>query len=183
MANLRVAQRYAEALMGAAGDQRDLEKVAADIGVLDRAIRDAPEFRMFLRSPIIRSERKWEILISLFEKRLQPATMTFLKLVTGKGRENLLPEIAECFFALRDENLGILSLQVTGLTELGKEQQDAVRKRFEQMTGKKVKINFRLDPSLRGGIVVRLGDTVYDGSVKRQLELLRERFVGGAGLN
>ena len=68
-------------------------------------------------------------------------------------------------------------------TELTKDQQQTIVKRFEGITRKKIRVAFSIDKQLKGGFVARVGDTVYDGSVRRQLELLRERFAEGVGRN
>jgi F-type H+-transporting ATPase subunit delta len=83
------------------------------------------------------------------------------------------------FFRLRDERQGLVVLDVRSATEMDENQQKTMVKRFEALTGKKVRAAFRVDRELKGGFVARVGDTVYDGSLLRQLELLRERFAEG----
>ena len=68
-------------------------------------------------------------------------------------------------------------MELKAASELSEAHRSAITQRFEQLTGKKIRISFSIDTSLKAGIVVRVGDTVYDGSVKRQLELLRDRFA------
>ena len=84
---------------------------------------------------------------------------------------------------MRDDQLGILTLELRAAVDLTNDQQKTIAKRFEEMTRKKIRIVFSVDKQLKGGFVARVGDTVYDGSVVRQLELLRDRFAEGAGRN
>jgi F-type H+-transporting ATPase subunit delta len=87
------------------------------------------------------------------------------------------------YFKLRDDRLGIVALDVRAATELSKSQQQTIVKRFEEITQKKIRVAFSIDKQLKGGFVARVGDTVYDGSVQRQLELLRDQFAKGVGRN
>ena len=109
--------------------------------------------------------------------------MLFLNLLTEKGREDILPVIIQEFFHLRDEMLGIVTVEVKAATEFGKEQEAELQKRFEGYSKKKARITYSLDKQLKGGFVARIGDTVFDGSIKRQLELLREQFAEGTVQN
>jgi F-type H+-transporting ATPase subunit delta len=123
--------------------------------------------------------RKKAVLRDLFAKRVGKLTMLFLDLLVGKQREVLIPEIAEQFLALRDEMMGIVNADVTSAVELTRTQQKNVTKRLEEQTGKQVRTNFAVSPAIRGGLVVRIGDTVQDGSLAHQLRILRERFAEG----
>jgi F-type H+-transporting ATPase subunit delta len=103
--------------------------------------------------------------------------LDFLQLLAQKGRESVLSEIIEEYFKLNDERLGIVNVRLSAAVELTKEQNDSLVKYFESATQKKIQIHAELDKNLIGGFTARVGDTVFDGSVRRQLELLRQRFV------
>ena len=180
MANVRVAHRYAEALMGAAEEQKIVERIAEDLKLLQTTIKESKEFLVFLKSPVISKEKKKEVNNELFGKKLHSATMLFMSLLAEKSREDILPVIIQEFFHLRDEMLGIVTVEVKAATELEKEQNVELQKRFEGYSKKKVRITYSLDRQLKGGFVARIGDTVFDGSIKRQLELLRDQFAEGA---
>ena len=169
--------------MGASVEALQEEAVAADLEMLSRSIRESREFRALLKSPVIKRAKKLEVLRAAFEGRVSPLTMEFLLLLAEKGREDVLGQVVIEFRRLRDERLGIVPLELTAATELTKDQADAIRLRFEKLTQKSVRVAFTVDTSLKGGFRARLGDTVYDGSIKRQLELLRLRFAQGDGLN
>ncbi|MFH0992162.1 MAG: ATP synthase F1 subunit delta [bacterium] len=183
MSDMRVARRYALALMGMAEEQRTLDRLAGDLQVLDQTIRSSREFSMILKSPVISKEKKRIVFAELFKKHLDAVSMDFLNLLAEKGREDVLPRIIQEFFRLNDERLGIVTLELKAATELSADQQRSVQQRFEQMTKKKIRISFTLDKALKGGFIARVGDTVYNGSVQRQLELMHKRFTSGGAKN
>lgn len=183
MSNFRVARRYAQAVMELADEQKQLNRVAEDFEILQRAINESREFIAFLKSPVIKKERKTEIFAALFRTRVSKITMSFLDLLVEKSREDALKQIVEQFFALRDDKLGIVNVDVRAAVDFSKDQHQAIEQRFATMTKKKVRVSFSLDKQLKGGFIARIGDTVYDGSIRRQLELLRERFAEGADQN
>ena len=182
MANFRIATRYAEALMTAAEEQQVLNRVASDVETLDRIIKSSRHFLLFLKSPVINREKKQNVLSELFGKKLHALTLGFLQLLAEKRREDVLGEICEQFFSLHDTQRGIVGVGIQAATELTKEQQNVIQKKFEEITKKSVRLSVRMEKDLRGGFLARVGDTVFDGSVRRQLELLRERFAEGAGI-
>ncbi len=179
----RVARRYAEALLDAATGAGREAHVATDLEMLHGLIQASPELRSVLKSPIIKREKKQIALRAAFEGRVEPLTLEFISLLAEKGREEALPQVVVEFRRLRDDRLGMVGLEVTTAAALSSEQTEAIRRRFEQLTGKTVKIGVNIDPLLKGGFSARLGDTVYDGSIRRQLELLRRRFALGDGVN
>jgi F-type H+-transporting ATPase subunit delta len=177
MSQTRVSRRYAEALLSAAEEQRKREVVAVDLRQIKSVVASSREFRLFLKSPVIKREKKRTIMESLFSDKIDPLTIRFLKLLAEKGREDVLAEIIGEYFSLEDERNGIMEVRVRSAVELSKEQATALQSRFEALTGKQIRIVQAKDGSLIGGVVARVGDTVFDGSIKRQLELLRDRFV------
>ena len=183
MSVYRVARRYAEAAYGLAEEQKLGERFAADLALVQEAIKSSREFLAFLKSPVISRDRKRAALSEIFKARLSSFTFSFLNLLVEKGREELLGDIAGEYFKLRDDRQGILTLDVRAAVEMNGDQQKAIVKRFESLTGKKIRPAFSIDKELKGGFVARIGDTVYDGSLLRQLELLRERFAEGVAGN
>ncbi len=179
MLQIRVAKRYAEALAGLAEEQNKFDRVSEDVEILQRTLMDSRELVVFLKSPVVKKDKKMSILKELFEGQLSSLTMSFLFLLVDKGREDVLPQIIEQFLLLRDEKLGIAAVEVKTAAELSNEQIEHITRRFENITKKKVRASFSLDKQLKGGFVAKVADTMFDGSVKRQLELLRERFAEG----
>ena len=177
MANLRIANRYAEALLTTAEELHILKKVSDDLTVIHRIIKESHEFQLFLKSPVIKKEKKQEVFKVTFGSAVQPLTLQFLFLLIEKEREDALTSVIEAFYRLQDEMLGIVHVNVKAAAELSQQQTAQLKQRFEEYSKKKVYIDQSLDKQLIGGFIARIGDTVFDGSVKQQLELLRQRFA------
>ena len=173
----RVARRYAEAASELAEEQQQSEQLATDLDLIGKVLMGSRELKAFLKSPVISKDKKLIVVGELFRSKVSPFTFNFLKLLLEKGREEVLADIVEEYSRLRDERLGIVSLDVSTAIELTSDQQGVIVKRFETITGKKIRVSFSVDKELKGGVVARVGDTVYNGSLQRQLELLRERFA------
>ena len=183
MSAYRVARRYAEAALELAEEQNQGERLAADLEVVWKVMKESREFVALLKSPVISKDKKRALLAEIFRSKLSVFTFNFLNLIVDKGREDVLDDIIKEYYKLRDDRLGIVTLEVRAATELTKDQQQTIVKRFEGITRKTIRVAFSIDKQLKGGFVARVGDTVYDGSVRRQLELLRERFAEGVGRN
>ncbi len=179
----RVAQRYAEALLGAAAEAGVEEAVSQDLAMVQRAIAGSTDLQLLLKSPVIKQDRKREALKAIFEGRVSATTLVFLDLVTEKGRESALPFIIKRFGELRDVTLGILRMRVTSGTDLSDDQKKALTERFAALTQKTIDMTVDTDPALKGGFLARVGDTVFDGTIKRQLEMMRLRLREGEGTN
>ena len=177
MANLRIANRYAEALMTTAEELHILKNVSDDLTVIQRITKESHEFQLFLKSPVIKKEKKQEVFKATFGPSVQPLTLQFLSLLIEKEREDALPSVIDAFFRLQDEMLGIIHVSVTTAAELSQPQMAQLKQRFEIYSKKKVFIDVSFDKQLIGGFIARMGDTVFDGSVKQQLKLLRRRFA------
>jgi F-type H+-transporting ATPase subunit delta len=181
MKNLRVARRYAAALMKAAEDAGTVQAVAADLDVIAMFLRDSREFRLLSESPIISEARKSAIFRDLFGSRLSADTLLFLLLLIRKGRESDISEIIVQFRVLMNDRMGIVDVQVTSAVALAGEQEKALQHQLENYTRKKVRMSIGVDTMLRGGLVIQIGDTVLNASVQHQLKRLRERFASGTG--
>lgn len=183
MSAYRVARRYAEAALELAEEQKQGERLAVDLDVVWKVMKESREFIALLKSPVISKDKKRALLAEIFRSKLSGFTFNFLNLIVDKGREDVLDDIIKEYYKLRDDRLGIVTLDVRAANDLTKDQQQTIVKRFEGITQKKIRVAFSIDKQLKGGFVARVGDTVYDGSVRRQLELLRERFAEGVGRN
>ena len=178
MSESRAAYRYALSLLEVAEEFKQLEGASADLDNLAVLLKDSAEFRRFLRSPLIRTEKKKVVLQELFEGKTSDVTYHFLRLLVAKNREMILPEIIVQFKRLRDERLGILEVTVQSAAPLDERQKKELIAHLEGVTKKRVRMTAVIEASLIGGIALRYGDTVWDGSIRRQLDSLRRRLVG-----
>jgi F-type H+-transporting ATPase subunit delta len=180
MKHARVAARYAAALMGAAEESKAVDTVARDLGSLRATATASREFQRLLDSPIVSPAKKRAILRELFGSRFGTLTMQFIELLVEKGREDVLSAVIEQWFALRDDRLGVVTVDVTTAVDLSADQQREITAALERTTGKTVRVRAATDAAIKAGLIVRIGDTVHDGSLRRQLERLRERLVSGS---
>lgn len=174
-----VARRYAQALYEEAERTHVTEQVDADVRLIREALGASRELVMLFESPVVPRERKQAVVRALFESRVQPVTLRFVELLVEKRREALFAAAAEAYQALRDEQLGIVEVAVRTAMPLDADGEKAVVAKLESLTGKRVRLSVTVDESLMGGMVVRVGDTVYDGSVSGRLATLRERLKHG----
>jgi len=178
MRNTRVARRYAAALMSVAEEQAVIERVAADAALILHAFRGSRDLRIFLASPVISARKKQSAISEIFGARIDKVTASFIAMMITKQRENLLGEVMEQYETLRDEKEGIVNVDVRSAVALSAPQVEKLQTELQRYTRMGVRVRHTLAPELRGGLQFRVGDTVVDASVKRQLELMRERFVG-----
>jgi F-type H+-transporting ATPase subunit delta len=180
MAEFRASHRYALALIGVAEERNKIDEIGRDCQQLDRLISDVREFRLFLASPVINALKKRQILGELLRARVGETMLTFVFFLASRNREGLLSQIIAEFFRLRDDRMGILNVTASVAVALTPAQEQRLISRLEQATKKTIRIQYTLDPSLRAGFTVRLEDTVWDASVRHDLENLRRRFIEGA---
>jgi F-type H+-transporting ATPase subunit delta len=177
MATARVAIRYAAALMQAAEQRSAVDTVGGDLEGIRHALATSRELQLLVASPVVPPSKKRAILRDLFGTRVGTLTLDFLMLLVAKGREPLLRDIAGQYQRLRDERQGIVTVHVTSAVPLTGAEEQQLRRQLERTTGKTVRLQATVNASIRGGLVIQIGDTVRDASVTRQLELLRERFL------
>jgi len=180
MADSRASYRYALAVLGVAEEIKQLDRVRDDFSLIGKTIDDSREFALFLKSPVISQGKKKQLLEIVFKQSVCDLTMKFIVLITNKGREMLLPEIIRQFMLLYNQRHGIIDVAVKTAAKMTTDQQKILSDRLQKITGKSVRFTELLDPKLIGGFTVQYEDTVWDGSVKHQLETLREQLVGGA---
>jgi len=182
MTNFRVARRYARAIITLAEEMDKLDKVAADFERLRSLITSSHDLELFIQNPTIAKTKKREIFNELFSSLVDELTMRFLLLLVAKGREAILLEIIEQYNSMVDEKTGIVRAEVSSFIEMNKKQGRQLQKQLEEYTGKKVSITYSLDRTLKGGFLARIGDTVFDASVRRQLEIMEEKFMSDGSI-
>jgi len=180
LSSFKITNRYATALIELSIQEKSLNDVSNELELIKKSIKDSRELTLFLQSPILKSQKKKDILTKIFSGKVSNLTMKFLNLVIDRNRTPLILEIIDHFFELRDKHLGIINVAVRSAAKFDKNQSEDLTKQLESYTNKKVKINFSLDSSLKGGFVVQLGDTVLDASLRHQLDLLKSKFLHGS---
>jgi F-type H+-transporting ATPase subunit delta len=179
MADAPVARRYAQALFTAARKDGVIERVETDLETVDALIRLQPNLLRILRAPTIARPQKKDLVRRLFENQISSLTLRFLYLLIDKRREAVLPEINREFRSLSYAARNILPVTATVAERLTAEERARLTEALGRRTGKTVELSEELDSSLIGGMVLRLGDTIIDGSVAGQLRRLRQQLLAG----
>jgi F-type H+-transporting ATPase subunit delta len=177
MSQTTIARRYASALYQEAEVAGKVDRVDRDVEAVRDSIEASRELAQLFASPIVPSQKKLAVSERLFEGRVDDLVLRLVRLLIEKGREGLIPNVVRAYAQLRDERLGLVEAGVRTALPLGPDEADALKAALERTTGQKVRLRIEVDPSLIGGIVVRVGDTVYDGSARHHLERLREQFA------
>jgi F-type H+-transporting ATPase subunit delta len=188
MADGSLARRYARALVGIAQEERALDDMALQLMqfavVLDRSTPEMAgrTLRTVLDNPgVTHGERQAVLAQVLSRLSLHPMVANFLRLVLDKNRFGVLPEITREYIAMADSLSGRVRGTVTTSQSLSTSMADSVRAALTSATGKEVIIQFVVDPSLIGGMVAKVGDTVYDASVKGRLIELQQVLSSSSG--
>jgi len=179
MTDSKVAYRYASSLLETALENNTLDKVYNDLKLLIESFDKSGELKRAIESPVIKPELKFSVLQEIFSKKMDKETLKFIQFVIDKNREDTLYVIAEKFTDLRNEHLGIVELDVKTAFKFNDEQKQTLINKFEKLLKKTVNLNLVVDNSLIGGFIAKVGDTVYDASLKHQLELLKKEFAQG----
>ena len=179
MSEYRAAHRYALALIGVAEERNEVDQVGRDCLHLDGLLSGSRDLLLFLHSPVINANKKRPVLDELLRGRIGETMLKFLFFLVSRGREGILPQILTEFFRLRDERMGIMHGTASVAVPLTPAQEQRLIERLEQATKKTVRMKYVVDASLKAGFTVRLEDTVWDASVRNELENLRRRFVAG----
>ena len=172
MKDIRVAQRYSTALYQAAAEQEIIDKIAADVSYLLELAETSDEFGELIHDPLISPEFKKEIFQNLFSSRVDPLMLGFLTMLADKQRERGL-------VAILDEQAERIEAQVTAATELGETQRTALIEKLSVYSGQTVRLKIDIDPTIQGGFIAKLGDTVFDGSITTQLERMKLQLARG----
>ncbi len=179
MKGTAVARRYAKALIDLA--RRD--ETVAETGEQLRQHRDvfrATDFQAIIRSPGVAVEVKTRVLTAILD-RTQPGTLfrNFVLLLLKNDRLHHFDLICDHFERMANDLLGRITAQVITAVELDAGQYQAVEQKVAAMTQKDVLLETRLDPSILGGLIVRINNTILDGSLRGQLDRLRHELIGG----
>ena len=176
MSQATVARRYATALYEEAEETGALEKVDEDVLMLRESLESNDELARFFESPVIPQEKKDSILQTLLGDRVDELVVRFLRLLVQKDRETMTKAILDAYQSLRDEQQGIVDAHVTTAHPLSDEVQETVVDTLEEQTGKTVRLHMTEDPDVIGGLIIRIGDHVFDGSVRNKLSNLHDRL-------
>jgi F-type H+-transporting ATPase subunit delta len=172
-----IGRNYAEALLTLARKADEVEEWGALIDAISVGMREDQTLKTFLESPKLSAAHKIEILEKALGRRVPPIFLRFIATVINKRRQMLIPEIASEYRILIDESEDRVHANVTVAREPAGPEKDALARQLSRLFGKKVVPHISLNPAILGGVIVKVGDTVMDGSVRRRLATLRQRML------
>ncbi len=174
----RVARVYAEALLNAADKQGQSDDVVEGLDSLIRDLFQAePQLEAFLTSSAVGRERKAQLIDKVFENRAAAVFVDFLKVLNRHERLNLLRPILAAAKELRDERAKRIRVQVRSAVPLANDQENRLRQQLRETLKLDPVLQKAVDPELLGGVVVRVGDWLYDASVRARLESIRNQLI------
>lgn len=175
-----VARNYAETLFALAERHEGVEAYQDALAALVGILNENPGLRTFLATPRIAAADKKAVLRSALDGRVPGRFLSFLLVTVDKRRQALLGQIALSYNELLDEHRGRVHVEVTVARALDGAAQKSVAGRLSRLLGRTAIPHFRVHPEILGGVVVRAGDTVYDGSLRRRLEGMRHSLLAAS---
>ncbi len=176
MAGSSSARRYAQAVFDIAKERRDFQPWQDDLTRLADIFSDR-DVANFLENPKVSYEQKAKAL-SQHLAGLRPLARNLALLLVQRNRIRLMPDIAEEFQRFADMYTGVIRTQVISAIPLTPAQENEIGASLRQLTGNEIRLSTTVDPEILGGLVVRMGDRVLDGSTRTQLQSLRNTLLG-----
>lgn len=179
MRDSTIARNYAETLLvlaGKAGDLRGWGAMLSDVAV---AMEENPKLKLFLESPRVSAAQKNKVLGESLQDRMPRLMVRYLQSLVSHRRQMLIPAIAREYMDLVDAKEGRIHARITVARATDDAERGAIAKELSRMFGKDVVPHLSVDPSILGGLIVHVGDTVLDGSVRKRLNSLRRRMLTG----
>lgn len=176
MSETKISNRYAQALMQQATADNKLAAVAADMALISSTCSSSKDLSNALKNPIINPQQKLNAILAIFSKT-DKTTQEFLKLVCGRNRENILPDIAEAFLNLFRKAQGIEKVLVQSAAPISEGDKKSIEAFVQKHTGaKSVEMHTEIQPSVIGGLVIKFGDNLLDTSISAKLRKLKKEL-------
>ena len=173
MSVTRIASRYAKSLLDLAVEKNTLEPVKEDMVLLNKVCTENHEFVLLLKNPIVASDVKSKVIKGIFDGKVQELSMLFFDIIVRKSREMYLHEVAKAFMDQYNTYKNIVRAEVTTTFALTDDLRKEVNKVVAEISGKTVDLVEKIDASILGGIVIKVGDRQIDDSVSSKLKAMR----------
>jgi len=173
------ARRYAEAAFQIAQRDGTVDVWLSELELAAQTLGREDALRV-LANPAVPYEARADLAERITEGQISGPALNLMRLLLRRGRIDLLPGVADEFRRLHRRREGITEATIVSAAPLGPSEEEALRTRLTEMTGGRVVMDFSIDPAILGGVIVRLGDRLIDGSVRGRLERLRSRLAAGA---
>lgn len=173
----QLAQRYAEALVQLAREHDALANLETQLNLVETGFAENPDLAEMFYHPTVPSQAKKEIITKVFSAEVSELVLHFLLLLVDKGRETILPAVVKESIRLANAARNIVEAEVTAAIELGEAEQQTLAAKLSALTGKGIVLRIKVDPQIIGGIIVRIGDKLIDGSVASRLASMKAALL------
>ena len=167
---------YARSLLETAQEAGCLNEARAEMTEAEQLFSENPAYLRLLSSPVISKQEKFDSLSAVFDGRMTPDLVNFLKVLVQNGRIALFSEICAAFHEMADRTDGILEAEAVTAVPLTPPLREQLCQRLEQTTGRKIRLSERVDPSVLGGVLLRYGGKEIDGTVRQRLTALKRQL-------
>lgn len=173
-----IANRYARALADVITERGEMNEVVAELNDFSSLLSQHEQLRSVFASPVIPIERKRNVLNELLSRlKLRPTSSNFLQLLLSNLRLHNLDQMLHALSRELDVRTDVVLAEVTTAREINDQEKALLRDKLKTATGKDVRLQFRTDPNLIGGVVTRIGSVIYDGSIKNQLAQMKQKLM------
>lgn len=176
MKNLRIASRYAKALLSLAEENKILDEAYESMSVVIDVFEANRDLKIVLKSPIVREAKKINIIKNIFEGKINELILKYLLIVTRKKRSYLIEPIAFEYRRLHKLMLNIETVEVTTAQDIDEEIKSSVVKVAKRVTDREIEFYNKIDPSVIGGFILKIGDYYYDASVRQSLSNMKKKL-------
>ncbi len=176
MKNLRIATRYAKALLSLVEENNMLDEAYESMSIVQEVFEKHKEMRVILSSPVVRESKKLNIIKKVFEGKVNEFILKYLLIITRKKRSMLIGPIAFEYKRLHKEKLNIETVTVITASEIDEQIHKKVMEVARRVTDKDVEFQNKIEPSIIGGFILKIGDYFYDASVRRSLANMKKNL-------
>lgn len=169
--------RYAKAFFLLAKEKEMLNTLKTDIQKVFDVCSLSPDFIKMVESPVIKTSKKVELITAIFKTEIHLLTLNFLVLITNNKRENYIPGICRNFLEMTREDQNIKSAVLISASEINPKTNDKIRNLLEKELNATVELNYKTDPEIIGGLILRIDDRQYDSSVATQLKKIKQLLL------
>jgi F-type H+-transporting ATPase subunit delta len=176
-AAVRIARVYADALLDVAEERNESAEVAEELDALATAVKDSPEIARAFASPVVKRSAKEKLIEDAFKGKISDLTFNFLRVLNSKDRLELVRQVARAYRDLLDQRAKRLRIKVRAAVALSESQTEQLRQLIAKATGLDPVISVSIDPELLGGMIVQIGDQVFDSSVRTRIDSIRNQLL------
>jgi F-type H+-transporting ATPase subunit delta len=171
---------YAHSLLELANEQKQAEPIGAELNDLRKIVEDNPAAREMMSNPAIGVEERSKMLDRTFRNNVSPLLFNVLGVINQHNRLGLVAELAQAYRELLDKQLGKVEVEITVASALDSQMASNAQTKITAALGKEAVVHQKVDPSIIGGVIVRVGDKLIDASVRHQLEAMKQQMLAAA---